>query len=173
VTCRRQQWVAARLVMTSLLFSLALPCLALAGGDSGQDAYDVGEKLFARKHYRTALKYYEKALKQDDLRAHYRMGLAYEELGRDQDARYHYQLFVDLAPQDARHGDASQHGREARSHMVPPAAKRPTDGAAPSAQKMGSSTTASASPAAGGRSVTRDPRRIGMGRFIPMRPPAA
>jgi tetratricopeptide (TPR) repeat protein len=97
-----------RLAAAGLLLSVTLAAPALAGGDLGQNPYEIGEQLFARKYYKTSLKYYGKALEQDRVEAHYKMGLAYEQLGRDRDALYHYQLFIDLGPRDDRHRDAVQ-----------------------------------------------------------------
>lgn len=100
--------IAFRLATAGLLVCLAFPHPVTAGGEFGQDSYEIGEQLFAKKHYATALKYYAKALAQNDMRAHYRMGLAYEAIGSPQNALYHYRLFIDLGPQDAQHRDAVQ-----------------------------------------------------------------
>lgn len=100
---------ATRLMTACLLACLMSPQPALAGGDRGQDPYDTGRKLFARKNYGTALKYFEKALKRDDVRAHYGMGLVYEDTGRERDALRQYLRFIELAqPEDTEHGDALQ-----------------------------------------------------------------
>ncbi len=100
--------ISLRLVTAGLLACLMIPQPVLAGGDLGQAPFEIGEKLFAKKHYKTALKYYAKALAQNDSRAHYRMGRAYEEIAQHEDALYHYRLFVDLGQQDTQHHDAVQ-----------------------------------------------------------------
>lgn len=88
--------ISIRLLTACLLLFMALPQAALAGGDKGKDPYEVGEKYYAARDYRTALQYYRKALGQNDVRAHYRVGLIYEAQGRDRDALRHYRRFVDL-----------------------------------------------------------------------------
>ena len=96
-----------RLLTACLFACLVLPQAASAGGDLGEAPYEIGEKLFARKKYKTALKYYDKALKSDDVRAHYRIGQIHEAAGNDAEAQRDYQRFVDLArPEDAQRADA-------------------------------------------------------------------
>ena len=103
--------IVFRLMTAGLLVCLMFPQSVFAGGDLGPDPYEIGEKLFAKKHYKTAIKYYAMALAQKDTRAHYRMGLAYEEIGKDENALYHYRLFIDLGQQDTQHRDAVQRVR--------------------------------------------------------------
>jgi len=71
------------LLTTFLLVCLMTPQFALAGGDAGKSPYEIGEKYFARKDYKTALKHYRKALERGDVRAQYRLGFIYEKTGRD------------------------------------------------------------------------------------------
>jgi len=85
-----------------------LPQQVQAGGDKGKDPYEMGEKYFARDDYRRALQYYRKALGQNDVRAHYRMGLIYEDAGKDRDALRHYRRFMDLGRPGTRRDDAAR-----------------------------------------------------------------
>ncbi|MHB8834409.1 MAG: tetratricopeptide repeat protein [Candidatus Methylomirabilia bacterium] len=96
-----------RLLAECLLLCLILPQLAQAGGDQGKAPYEIGEKLFARKDYRTALTYYRKALELNDVRAHYRMGLIYEHSGKDRDALGHYRRYLELGRTDAQSSDTA------------------------------------------------------------------
>ena len=101
--------IVSRLITVCLLVLLMCPLSAQAGGDMAENPYEIGEKLFARKNYRTALKYFQKALQQDDVRAHYRIGLICEYAGKDENALYHYRLFIDLGqPADTQRKDAIQ-----------------------------------------------------------------
>jgi len=50
-----------------LLAGLLAPRAVRAGGDMGEAPYDIGEKLFAKSQYKTALRYYRKALARNDL----------------------------------------------------------------------------------------------------------
>lgn len=96
-----------RLTTACLFVCLMLPHAARAGGDLGEAPYEIGEKLFARKNYKTALKYYDKALKSDDARAHYRIGQIHEAAGNDGEALRDYQRFVDLGqPEGGQRADA-------------------------------------------------------------------
>lgn len=98
-----------RLLAACLLVWAASPVPAQAGGGLGEDPFEIGEKLLARKRHKTALGYFQKALRRSDPRAHYGMGRVAEETGRDGDALSEYRLFVDLAqPEDPRRGDAVQ-----------------------------------------------------------------
>jgi tetratricopeptide (TPR) repeat protein len=98
--------IVFRLLTAFLVVCLMAPRLAQAGGDAGMNPYEIGEKYFARKDYRIALKHYRKALAKNDVRAHYRMGLIYERTGKDRDALSHYQRFTELGPPDAQRSDA-------------------------------------------------------------------
>ena len=101
--------IAFRLMTACLLVCLMCPRPVQAGGDTAVNPYEIAEKLFARKNYRTALKYYQKALKQGEVRAHYRLGLICEAAGKDGAALNHYQQFVDLGqPEDTQRQDAAQ-----------------------------------------------------------------
>lgn len=103
-----QMRILSCLLTASLLCCLLAPPLVQAGGDLGKDPYDVGEKYFGRKDYVTALKYYRRALGQEDLRAHYRMGQIFEATGKGPDALKHYRQFIDLGRPDAYRSDAAQ-----------------------------------------------------------------
>jgi tetratricopeptide (TPR) repeat protein len=100
--------IVLRCIAAFLLVSLISPKLAQAGGDIGIDPYEAGEKLFVGKHYKTALKYYQRALERNDVRAHYRMGLIYEANGKSKEALSHYQSFMDLGQPDAQRSDTAQ-----------------------------------------------------------------
>jgi Tfp pilus assembly protein PilF len=102
--------VALRLATACLFACLTLPQHVQAGGDlGGEEPYEIGEKLLAKKNYKTALKYFQKSLKPGDVRGHYMMGLIYEETGRDGDALGQYRRFVELGrPEDGQRGDAVQ-----------------------------------------------------------------
>lgn len=95
-----------RLLAACLLICLILPQQVQAGADKGKAPYDMGEKYFAREDYRRALQYYRKALGQNDVRAHYRIGLIYEDSGKDRDALKHYMRFIDLGRPGNRRNDA-------------------------------------------------------------------
>lgn len=103
--------IVFRLLIACLLVFLMLPQLVQAGGDKGKDPYEMGEKYFARDDYRRALQYYRKALGQNDVRAHYRMGLIYEDAGKDRDALRHYQRFMDLGRSGTQRNDAARRSR--------------------------------------------------------------
>jgi len=100
--------IVFRLLTAGLLLFMMLPQQAQAGGDKGKDLYEMGEKYFAREDYRRALQYYRKALGQNDVRAHYRMGLIYEDAGKDRDALRHYSRFVDLGRPGSQRDDAAR-----------------------------------------------------------------
>ena len=87
-----------RLISVGILIFLMMPQHVQAGGDKGKDPYELGEKYFGREDYRRALQHYRKALGQNDVRAHYRMGLIYEDSGRDRDAIRHYRSYMDKLP---------------------------------------------------------------------------
>jgi tetratricopeptide (TPR) repeat protein len=103
--------IVFRLLTACLLVCLMLPQQVQAGGDKGKDPYEMGEKYFAREDYRTALQYYRKALGQNDVRAHYRMGLIYEDAGKDRDALRHYRRFMDLGRPGTHRNDAARRVR--------------------------------------------------------------
>lgn len=96
-----------RLMTAVLLVCLLAPQLALADGDRGKPPYEIGERLFARKDFKAALKYYQRALDKNDARAHYRMGLILEGAGKDRDALKHYQLFIELGQPGVQQSDAA------------------------------------------------------------------
>lgn len=56
-------------IAACLLVCLAFPQRVRSGGALGEDPYEIGEKLEAKKNYRTAVKYFQKALKQDPQRS--------------------------------------------------------------------------------------------------------
>lgn len=58
-----------RVLAACLLVCLTSAPPARAGGGLGEDPYEIGKKLVARRNYRTALKYFQKALKQDPQRS--------------------------------------------------------------------------------------------------------
>lgn len=95
-----------RLATECLLLCLLFPQFVQAGGDTGKVPYEIGERLFMRKDYGAALKYYRRALKRDDVRAHYRMGLIYENDGKFKDALEHYRRFVERGRPDSQRSDA-------------------------------------------------------------------
>lgn len=98
----------SRLLAGCLLLGPLLPQLVQAGGDRGKAPYEIGEKLLARKYYKTALKYYRKALEGDDARALPRMGLVYEYLGKDREALEQYRRFLELGRQDPESSDTAR-----------------------------------------------------------------
>ena len=98
--------IVLRLLTAGLLVCLIFPQQPQAGGDKGKDLYEMGEKYFASQDYRGALQYYRKALGQNDVRAHYRIGLIYEDGGRDRDALRHYRSFIDLGRPGSQRNDA-------------------------------------------------------------------
>jgi tetratricopeptide (TPR) repeat protein len=104
---RTDMKIAFRLFTAGLLVCLVCPQPAHGGGDTAESPYEIGEKLFAKKNYRTALTYFQKALKQGEVRSHYRIGLIYENAGKDVDALNHYQRFIELGqPEDTQRTDA-------------------------------------------------------------------
>ncbi len=103
--------IVFRLLTAFLLICLMLPQPVQAGGDRGKDPYEMGEKYFARDDFRRALQYYRKALGLNDVRAHYRMGLIYEDAGKDRSALGHYRRFMDLGRPGTQRNDAVQRVR--------------------------------------------------------------
>ena len=99
--------VIARLLVLCLAIGMLIPQVAFPGADKGKEPYDVAEKYYAQNDHRRALTYYRKALGQNDVRAHYRMGLIYEEAGKDRDALRHYQRYLELGKPDAKWNDAA------------------------------------------------------------------
>lgn len=97
--------IVFRCMTVCFLVCLMVPHPVQAGGDAGKGPYEIGEKYYARKEYGTALKYYRKALEQNDPRAHYRMGLISEDAGKDREALGHYQRLMDLDRPDAQRSD--------------------------------------------------------------------
>lgn len=118
--------IVFRLLAAVLLVCLTAPSPVQAGGDAGKNPYEIGEKYFARKDYRTALKLYRKALSQNDARAHYRLGLIYEATGKNKDALKHYRLSLDPGQPDAQRNDTVLRIKalEARPKKTP---RRPPD----------------------------------------------
>lgn len=114
-----------RLPAECLLLCLMLPQLVQAGGDQGKAPYEIGEKLFARKDYGTALKYYRKALERNDVRAHYRMGLIYENSGKDRDALGHYRRFLELGRADTQSSDTAGRVRAIEERLKRKTARPP------------------------------------------------
>jgi len=100
--------IVFRLLTACLLICLMLPQQVQAGGDKRKDPFEIGEKYFARQDYGKALQYYRKALGQNDVRAHYRMGLIYEGTGKDRDAMRHYHRFMDLGRPGTQRNDAAR-----------------------------------------------------------------
>jgi len=100
-----------RLLAACLLVCFLLPLQVHAGGDKGKNLYELGEKYFAREDYRRALQYYRKALGQNDVRAHYRIGLIYEDSGRDRDALNHYRRYIDLGRPGTQRTDAARRAK--------------------------------------------------------------
>lgn len=103
--------IVFRLLTALVLVCVILPQQVQASGDKVKDPYDIGEKYFAGEDYRTALQYYRKALGQNDIRAHYRMGLIYEDSGKDRDALRHYRRFLDLGRPGTQRDDAARRVR--------------------------------------------------------------
>jgi len=95
-----------RLIAAMLLVCPLFPQHVQAGGDMGRNPYEIGEKFFARKEYGKALHYYRKALRQNDVRSYYRMGLIDEAAGKDRDALSRYRRFIDLGQSGAERSDA-------------------------------------------------------------------
>lgn len=113
-----------RLVAAWLLACAIAPPLAFSGGYAGEEPYDIGQKLLAKKHYKTALSYFQKALKRNDVRAHYGMGLLYETTGKGKDALGQYQRFIDGAqPEDALRSDAVRRAGAIEERMKSTAAR--------------------------------------------------
>lgn len=98
--------VVLRVLTTSLLLALFAPALLYAGGDLGYDAYEVGEKYLKRQDYRLALKFYKKALDQNDARARYGMGRVNEATGKPREALRQYELFMAISLPDDLRSDA-------------------------------------------------------------------
>lgn len=96
-----------RLLAACLLVCFLLPLQAQAGGEKEKNLFELGEKYFAQEDYRKALQYYRKALGQNDVRAHYRIGLIYEDSGKDRDALKHYHRYIDLGRPGTRRTDAA------------------------------------------------------------------
>jgi len=109
--------IVFRLLTACLLVCLVLPQQIQAGGDKTKDPYEVGEKYFARDDYRRALQYYRKALGQNDVRAHYRLGLIYEDAGKDRDALRHYRRFMDLGRPGTKRSDAARRVRDIEKRL--------------------------------------------------------
>ena len=103
--------IVFRLLTAFLLICFLMPQQVQSGGDKGKDPYEMGEKYFAREDYRRALQHYRKALGQNDVRAHYRMGLIYEDADKDRDALKHYQRFIDLGRAGVRRNDAARRAK--------------------------------------------------------------
>ena len=80
--------IVFRLVAALLLGCLLLPQSSRAGGDYGVAPYEIGEKLSARKEFKTALKYYRKALERNDLRAAERIQTIEERQKKEEAARF-------------------------------------------------------------------------------------
>ena len=95
-----------RIMTACLLVCLLLPQQVQADGDKGKDPFEIGERYFVREDYRRALQYYRRALGQNDVRAHYRMGLIYEDAGKYRDALNHYRRFIDLGRPGTWRNDA-------------------------------------------------------------------
>jgi tetratricopeptide (TPR) repeat protein len=90
-----------------LILGFLIPSTVMAGGDKGRDPYDIGERYFAQKEYRRAMQYYRKALTANDIRAHYRMGLIYEEQGKERDALKHYRRYMELGRPGSEWNDSA------------------------------------------------------------------
>lgn len=103
--------IVIRLLSVCVLMTALSSPGALASSEKGTGPYETGEKFFAKLDYRTALQYYRKALGLNDVRAHYRMGLIYEDAGRDRDALKHYQRYIDLGRPGAQRTDAARRAR--------------------------------------------------------------
>ena len=109
--------IVFRLLTACMLVFLMLPQQVQAGGDKGKDPYEIGEKYFAREDYRRALQYYRKALGQNDVRAHYRMGIIYEDAGQDRDALRHYRRFMDLGRPGSDRDDAARRAKALQERL--------------------------------------------------------
>ena len=97
-----------RLLVFCLVVSFFLPVSVHAGADRGKDPYDTGELYFSRGDHRRAMQSYRRALGQNDVRAHYRMGMIYEKSGQDRDALKHFQRFMELGRPGAQRDDAAR-----------------------------------------------------------------
>jgi Flp pilus assembly protein TadD len=105
------------LLAAFLLVCFLVPHQVQAGSDKGKDLYEVGEKYFAREDYRSALQYYRKALGQNDVRAHYRIGLIYEDSGKERDALKHYRSYIDLGPPGTQRTDAARRAKGIKDRL--------------------------------------------------------
>lgn len=105
------------LVTACLLVGPFAPRAAQAGGDLGIGPYETGEALFAKRHYKTALKYYLKALERNDARAHYRIGLIHEETGKDREALVRYRQYLEVGRPDDQRSDAEQRARAIEARL--------------------------------------------------------
>ena len=106
-----------RLLAACLLVCLLMPLQVQAGGDKGKSLYELGEKYYDREDYRNALQYYRKALGQNDVRAHYRIGLIYEDFGKDRDALRHYRRYVDLGQPGTQRADAASRAKSIEDRL--------------------------------------------------------
>lgn len=109
--------IIARLLVLCLALGVIFPQVAFTGADKGKDPYDVAEKYYAQNDKRKALTWYRKALGQNDVRAHYRMGLIYEAEGKDRDALRHYRRYLELGKPDARWNDAAARAQKLESKL--------------------------------------------------------
>jgi tetratricopeptide (TPR) repeat protein len=100
-----------------LIFGMFIPHSVPAGEDRGRDAYEMGEKYYDQKDFRRALQYYRKALAANDVRAHYRMGLIYEQSGRERDALKHYRMYLELGRPGSRWNDAAARIRNIEARL--------------------------------------------------------
>jgi tetratricopeptide (TPR) repeat protein len=89
----------------------------MAGGDIGQNLYDIGEKYYAQKKYGRALQYYRKAVAANDVRAHYGIGLVYEDTGKERDALKHYRRFMELGRPNSKWNDAAARARRIEQRL--------------------------------------------------------
>ena len=86
----------ARWTVFVLVLGLSCPSVVLGGGDRERDPFDLGERHYANREYRVTLQHYGKALRGNDVRAHYRMGRINEETGNDREALRHYRNYLEL-----------------------------------------------------------------------------
>lgn len=99
--------VIVRLLVVLLAIGVLFPQAAFPGADKGKDPFDVAERYYSQDDHRRALVYYRKALEQNDVRAHYKMGIINEEAGKDRDALRHYRRYLELGKPDAKWNDAA------------------------------------------------------------------